>query len=169
MSFLCTWLDNCEPNNICHESWASSGLRERERETNKQNEKEAREPEDRLLSSFWSLVSAELVSPLAFRVPQISSCSRGPFFLIKPPIGNNCSHFVFRGAVIFAQRWAPFTGLLTEMGSDRLNKRKPLCQGNRYYFSPHSACLLLSDYSVPGICRLWAYGHTKASYWSMFN
>lgn len=137
-------------------------------------ETENKQKKQGTLKTAFSLLSGTLSlqswSPLQHAGSLRPLLSRGtPFCLIKPPIRNNCSHFVFHGAVIFAQRWAPLTGLLTEMGSDRLNKRKPLCQGNRYYFSPHSPCLLLSDYSVPGICRLWVYGHTKASYWSMFN
>lgn len=104
----------------------------------------ASDNEDCCLSPSWHLVTAGPVVPLACRPPGLL------FLPCEPPIWNNCSHFVFHAAVIFAQGWAPFSSLLTEMGSDRLNKSKSLCQGNRYSFSR-----LLSRFLFLSVTLCW--------------
>lgn len=83
-------------------------------------------------------------------------------FSIKSSLWNNSSHFVLYRAVIFVQGWAAFNILLTEMGSDRLTKRKSPCHRNRYYF-------FFTDYCMPGHWRLWDCRCTKVSYWSMLD
>lgn len=87
---------------------------------------------------------------------------RSPLPLLWTPNLKQLLPLCIPSSWIFAQLWAPFSSLLTEMGSDRLNKRKSLCQGNRYSFSHLLSPFLSLGYSVLGICTLWAHGHTEA-------
>lgn len=75
-------------------------------------------------------------------------------FCVKSPFGNNSSCFLLCRAVIFVQGWAAFNILLTEMGSDRLTKRKISVLEKQILLPPHR---LLYAWTLKTL-RLQMYG-----------